>query len=60
MNEMELWDPGKGKVITYFVKTTIPIAFIFTRYCLISMFYLFYANDRKYVAENLHRGRTYE
>ena len=31
-------DPGKGNAIAYSVVTTTPIAFIFTRYCLFSMF----------------------
>ncbi len=34
-------DPGKGKVIADCVITTTPIAFIFTRYCLLLMFYRF-------------------
>ncbi len=33
------WDPSKGKAIADSVITTSPIAFIFTRYCLISMFF---------------------
>ncbi len=35
------WDPGKGNVIADYVITTTPIAFIFTTYCLFSMFYRF-------------------
>ena len=34
-------DPGKGNVIADSVITTTPIAFIFTRHCLFSMFYQF-------------------
>ena len=38
---MDYWDLGKGKVIADSIITTTLIAFIFTRYCLFSMFYWF-------------------
>ena len=37
----ELWVPGEGKIIADSVTTTIPIIFIFTRYCLFSVLYRF-------------------
>ena len=43
------WDPSKGNVITDSVITASPIAFIFTRYCLLSIFYRFMSNDRNFV-----------
>ena len=48
---------GKGEVLAESVMTTIPTAFIFTRYFLFSMFYQF-IKDTKFFEKNVQRRCT--